>query len=388
MTLNHKKLDLYSFAMWLTFFLLYGYLFITSNGGIDDNKLPIGYDFYAFWSAGKVALEQGYPVAFDIKLLQQFQLSSLPVKDGYLNPWFYPPLLLYWLALFWAKLPYFYAYAVFVLMMFGFYYPTIKRFHGDFTLNTLMAFPAFLLSIVSGQNGAMSACFMILALLNLEKKPYLAGFFFALLAFKPQLCLLIPFALIASKQWKAILSGIITLLITCTIAFIAFGLDTWIAFFKTAFTARELVQGQGNVGFHKLASLYSAFRLWGMNEGLAYILHFTLALFVVIKTCQIWRGDNFLQKASTLILGTLLVTPHVLDYDYVMTALVFILFLKSKNLQVSKYEFAVLVVLWISPFVGRGLLEYTGIPLLFLSNIALFLCITPMKPLAFDKKMI
>src|SRR4029079_13100508 len=93
-----------------------------------------------------------------------------------------------------------------------------------------LAFPAVYINVTHGQNGFLTAGLMGLGLVSLRTHPGLACCLSALLAYKPQFCMLIPVALIAARQWRCIAAGGLTLAAMTAATLLAFGPQSWTAF--------------------------------------------------------------------------------------------------------------------------------------------------------------
>src|SRR5207248_6228677 len=64
---------------------------------IDPFGKPIGTDFIAFWSAGKLVLGGDPAAAYDYARISDIQLGALPWREGAavpIFPWHYPPMFL------------------------------------------------------------------------------------------------------------------------------------------------------------------------------------------------------------------------------------------------------------------------------------------------------
>ena len=68
------------------------------------------------------------------------------------------------------------------------------------------------------------------ALLTLTKRPIVSGILFGCLAYKPQFALVIPVALLAAGQWRAIAAAAGTVIALVAVTSLAFGWDIWLAF--------------------------------------------------------------------------------------------------------------------------------------------------------------
>jgi hypothetical protein len=77
----------------------------------------------------------------------------------------------------------------------------------------------------------------------------------------------------------------------------------------------------GAIGFAKMQSFFAAAMLVGLPLQVAYSLQLLVDIFVVgvlAKMC--WRQSFSLEIGSAMILGALLTTPFILDYDLLLLA--------------------------------------------------------------------
>jgi hypothetical protein len=92
----------------------------------------------------------------------------------------------------------------------------------------------------------------------------------------------------------------------------------------------------------------------------------------------LWRSPAaFELKAATLLIGCVLATPYVLDYDLVVLAPA-IAFLAAHGLRqgFARYELTLLVALWVLPLVARPIAQATAVsltPLVLLAALGLIL---------------
>ena len=101
------------------------------------------------------------------------------------------------------------------------------------------------------------------ALLQLDRRPIVAGILIGLLAYKPQFGLLIPLVLIAGGHWRAFAAAAATVAVLALAVTFAFGVDVWTAFLASTHFTRTVVLEQGDTGWHKIQSVFSLVRMWG-----------------------------------------------------------------------------------------------------------------------------
>jgi alpha-1,2-mannosyltransferase len=344
-----------------------------SDGLIDRNGKPLGTDFSSFYAAGSLVLDgraaDVYNMAAHYAREQQIFGTSTPYY-GFL----YPPIFLL-VATPLAAMPYLPALAVWQAGSFALYLsvigaivrriPVRDKFIGSIWLPVAAAFPAVFINLGHGQNGFLTAGLFGAALLTLPARPVMAGVLFGLLAYKPQLALVIPIALLAAGQWRTIAAAGVTVMALVGITSLLFGADLWLAFAASTETSRKLLLEQGEVGFEKLQSVFATVRMWGGGIPLAYAMQGAVSAAVACGTAWTWRSAcSYDLKAAILVVATLIASPHVLDYDLVLLALA-IAFTVSAGAAAGfrDYEISLLAAAWIVPLLSRAIAGVTGVPL-------------------------
>lgn len=351
-----------------------------SPGLIDPNGKPIGTDFSSFHAAGALALEGRATDAYDMALHYARQQQMFGADTPYYG-WLYPPVFLL-LAAALALMPYPVALALWqggTLLAFLAAVGAILRgvpqpATGRLWLLVALAFPAVFVNLGHGQNGLLTASLFGAALVALPARPAVAGVLFGLLAYKPQFGLVVPVALLAAGQWRAIAAAALTVIALAAIATLLFGSGVWPAFVASTGIARTVLLEQGDVGFEKLSSAFAAVRMWGGGAPLAYAAQAAVMLAAVGGTALIWRARlDHAQKAAMLSVAALLASPHVLDYDLTLLG-VTIAYMVATGLNrgFRDGEITLLAAAWITPLIARGVAGASGIPLGFLVQIALF----------------
>jgi alpha-1,2-mannosyltransferase len=346
-----------------------------SEGGVDRNGKPLGTDFSSFYAAGSMALEGHAAAAYDFALHHVREQQVFGAATPY-YAWLYPPIF-FLIAAPLAWLPYPAALAVWQFGSLALYLAVIGailrgvRTDPAVRHNWLLvaaAFPAVFINLGHGQNGFLSAALFGAALLALPARPLLAGILFAALAYKPQFGIAIPFALIAAGRWRTIGAACLTLAILIAITAFLFGIESWSAFLASAGVSRKILLEGGAVGFEKLQSAFAVVRLWGGGVTLAYAVQALISCAVIASIVWCWRSAcDEAHKAALLVAGTLLASPHILDYDLIVLA-VAIAFLAAHGLRdgFRPFEITLLGALWIVPLLARSMAGVLALPLGFL----------------------
>jgi alpha-1,2-mannosyltransferase len=228
-----------------------------------------------------------------------------------------------------------------------------------------LAYPAVFINLGHGHNGFLTAALMAGALTHLDRRPLIAGILIGLLAYKPQFGLLIPLVLAVSGRWRVFFAAAATVAALALAVTLAFGMDVWTAFFASTKFTRSVVLEQGGTGWYKIQSVFSWVRLWGGSVPLAYAVQGAATLAVAAALGWLWRTRAaFPLQAAALLIGTVLATPYVLDYDLMLLAPA-IAFLAADGATrgFGLYEKTMLAALWLMPLIARSLAQATLIPL-------------------------
>jgi hypothetical protein len=362
------------------------YLVATSDGLNDYQLRPLGTDFSNIYVAGKQVLE-GHPQAPFDHTLQHARAREIFGAQTPLYGWHYPPFF-HFVAAPLAAMPYLPALALwqgatlllYLLAIRSIIGPPASLWRGGGTpvpslwLLLALAFPAVFVNLGHGHNGFLTAALLGFALLQLERRPAVAGILFGLLAYKPQFGLMIPLVLLATGRWRALMAAAVTIAALTVAVTLAFGTGTWRAFFQSAGFTREVLE-QGGPGWHLIQSVFSAVRMWGGAIPLAYAAQGALTLGIAAALVWLWRSQaDFSIKAAALCIGALLATPYSLDYDMMALAPA-IAFLGVHGLRrgFARYEITLLAALWAVPLIARGIAQATLIPLGVAVMLAMFL---------------
>src|SRR6266851_645414 len=147
-----------------------------------------------------------------------------------------------------------------------------------------------------------------------------AGVLLGLLAYKPQLWLLVPVALVAARQWRA-LAWAIGAAGTMALASLAvFGIEPWRAWVGWfIYTPPEIYQTWLKWGRLHGESVYTNLVLVGASHGAATVGQ-TIAT-LLAGACVWWCYSRPLRddlRLAVLLAATVLAAPHVTNYDTVL----------------------------------------------------------------------
>jgi hypothetical protein len=288
----------------------------------DRNGLGIPTDFISFWAAGRLALD-GFPAqAFDWDILRRIEVAQLGQDFAGNYAWQYPPPFLF-VASVLALLPYSVAFLGWVLASLVPYLAVVRAIVGhSFGVLLALAIPIAFMNALVGQTGFLTAALIGGTLYLIPIRPVLAGICLGLLTYKPQYGLLFPIALIAAGHWRVFVSASVTAIAMFVVSWLAFGTESWLAFFHWLPRSSQAILTEGKATWWKLQSIYAMVRYFGGTEQLAWAFQFVLSASVAVVLALMWRSRvSYLLKAAALAAGTLLATPYLAIYDMMVLAI-------------------------------------------------------------------
>ncbi len=289
---------------------------------VDPQGRPIPNDFINLWAAGRAVLA-GAPAAPYFDALHR---AAQEAVAGYAFPgeyrWHYPPPFLFVASLL-AHFPYTVAFIGWVSVSFLPYLAVMRAIVGrSFGLLLAVGFPMVFNNTLVGQNGFLTAALIGGTLYLMPARPVLAGICLGLLSYKPQYGLLFPLVLIAASQWTVFVTAGIVAVAMAFASWLAFGTESWQAFFHWMPTFSQAFLTEGKATWWKLQSLFSLIRYFGGTEQLAWIFQWILTASVAAGLVLMWRSRvSYSLKAAALAAGTLLTTPYLFMYDMMVLAI-------------------------------------------------------------------
>jgi hypothetical protein len=273
-------------------------------------------DFILLWAAPAAARSSGASFVYDILGFHAAQVTLGMPADRSL-PFPYPPT---FLALLWP-LGFLSIEVAFIGFMTATFLAYIIASSSHWRLVPFTALnPGVVANFFAGQSGFLSAGLMLGAARLLTKHPLAAGVLFGLLTYKPQLGLMVPVALLAARQWKCIVSAMLTLglIIACTSCW--FGVETWVACWKSFSDYGGAMETSRFINSLR-STVWAMARDMGAGYGVAGACQLAVALLSAAAVWVSWRRfdpcDPY-PAVVALCAGTLLATPHAFWYDMTM----------------------------------------------------------------------
>ena len=337
-------------------------LVATSRGGIDRNGFLLGTDFLSFWTTGRMLHDHAN--VYDVAAHTAAQRAFYAADNAY-TAFFYPPT---FLPFCWplGLLGYFPALALWLTATGTAYLFAVRQWLRRAGLAQPLfvmfaAFPPVLITITHGQTSFLVAALLGLGALLVPGRPWLAGLLFGLATIKPQFGLLVPAALLLTREWRAIGGAVLGAGLLGVVSTLAFGSQVWADWFHIGAAAQGAMD-QGAVGYAKMQSLLAAAMLLGAPGGMAYALQGALTLAVIGAVGWASWGRRFdLPLAALMLAGAPLATPFVLDYDMALLAFPLI-WLAGQGF--GSWEKLIFAATFIAGAFARPLALYAGIPIM------------------------
>ena len=373
---NRRRIVAYSVISFAIICVSITWLVVQANGNLSPDGKPLGTDFAQVYVAGLTSHSGDPAQIWDPRTHFDAQDVFFGEDLTAYFAWHYPPFFLF-LASALAFLPYLWALAVWQAASFAGYLLTLRKITGQLKgwWIPAVAFPAIYVNLTHGHNGFLSAMLIGLGLYFVDKRPWLAGVMIGLMAYKPQFGLLIPAALLVGQYYRTFAGAGLTVAALSILSTLAYGPEIWPAFTQSLTSTREVFLEQGDTGWFKIQSCFSAVMNLTGNLTLAYILHGLIAFGVLATVVLAFRSKTAApeDRAALLIIGSLLTTPYLFDYDLIILAPA-LAFLVTRGLREGfrPYEVLIISIAWFAPLLTRPLMMYTDIPLGFLSTAALF----------------
>lgn len=275
-----------------------------------------GGDFINLWSAGRLVLEHRVNEIYQPAALQVYQEALAGTGIG-MRLWVYAPYSLF-LAVPFALLDFYLSFIVWTLMGLGVLWYGARRFgFGPLEAFVIVASPATQLCIDNGQTGNLAAGLLLLALAPKNRTFWIAPLAATILTIKPQLGLLLPLFWAMERRWRdiAVTSVLVVALVGCAV--LVFGRPVWDAYLGQTLPALSKLEKYGVGPFTTMIpSVFMSLRLVTGNPDVAIIVHAVCAALIgVVVIWRMARTTDPLRRAGLVLIGTVLITPYIHNYD-------------------------------------------------------------------------
>jgi hypothetical protein len=286
----------------------------------DVRNHTLGGDFGHFYAVSRLLRQGRIDAILSPPVFTAVAEHHLGKSVGGLYLWPHPPtaLLLFYPL---GSVPFVTAYAIAMVLGLAVYVSAVLAIvPGRASAAAALAFPGVAITLNTGQTSFLTAGLMGWCLLALPRRPVLAGVLAGLLTFKPHLAVLLPIAFVAGRHWRALAAAAVTAVALATTSLFAFGLEPWVGFIRVAPSIRKVLEVHSTHQGYQ--SVLSAIRLAGGDLVFAYAAQLSVAALVAGVVAWTWRGGVRRHVAAPMpVLATLLATPYLWDYDYMLMAI-------------------------------------------------------------------
>jgi alpha-1,2-mannosyltransferase len=288
-----------------------------------------GTDFFHFYTLGSLALRHDGADLYDMKAQAALAAERVPEAAGIQYLPLYPPQVSIFFAPL-AHLSYSWALTLWWLLSAAIYAiccysiwtacPNL-RLQGGTVAILAVAYPAFFHLIAWGQTSALAlACFTLMFFLLRDGRNFLAGVVLGCLIFKPQLGIVAAAVLLSVGAWRALIAAAFSAALELAAGVLYYGWEPLRHWFDVLWNVRA----QLSVFEPRLYETHALRTFWSMLlpwPGLAWAAYVISGLGVLGLTVAIWhRRESFALRYSSLLLTTVLVSPHLTVYDLVILA--------------------------------------------------------------------
>lgn len=337
-------------------------------------RLGAGYDFSAFWSASHLLLAGQGENIYRLDAIYEVAKANNPDIPG-VYPWFYPPSFLP-IVLPLSLLPFIPSLIVWNLIGIAFLAIVCWRLLPTETaVWGVLSTPLLLWTVWIGQSSLLWAAFFGLFALLFDRRPFLAGVCLGMLSYKPQFGVLIPFALIAGRNWDVFIGAVVSTVVLAVVGTGLCGFDCWLQFRGSLGFTTDLLEDSRF--WHWMPSVYASLRLLGAGPAVAIAGHACVAVMCGLFVLSIWwRGAPSRIRIAALAAAALLITPRLFDYDLMLLAIPVVLLVSDAlKTQWLRGEREVMFAAWLFPLLATILAIFTKLQLGWLVPLALLLIV-------------
>jgi hypothetical protein len=351
--IHGRRLRVYAIILALCLWSVYGWN-VATPGLSDRNGNLKGTDFSHLYTLGSVALAHRAADLYDADAQAALTARRIPAAAGIRYVPMYPPQVSIFFAPL-AALPYGTAlviWLVFSALVYGLCCYALWRAcphlrNKRWTVLLLaIAFPGFFHVIVWGQTSAIAlACFTAAFFFlrgNLRgdmqndlqsglqnERQFLAGLALGCLIFKPQLAIAaaVVFAFVCTRAWRVIAGGILSAAAQLAVPAIYYGPESLRAWMRTMSSVVYNVP----LLEPRPYQTHNLLMFWSMlipGRRLPFALYIVSALVILGWTAAVWTqrpAAPLALRYSALLVASVLVAPHLIVYDLVILAPVFLL---------------------------------------------------------------
>jgi alpha-1,2-mannosyltransferase len=313
-------------------------------------------DWMVFYTAARAYIDGNLPLIFDgealTAALNQRFLTWLASPLN-LHPWVYPPTFLLLFVPFGMLAPatslaVFLVTGFIVLLAAAFFY--VGRGQPRWIVGfSLVLCPAVPFNVMTGQNAFFTSAILVGGFGLIGRWPVLAGALLGVLTFKPQMWLMVPVALVAARQWRALGGAAAIAMVLALLSLVVFGPEIWRAWLSLVTGMDEAFRAWVTNGRLNGMSVFACATWLGAPPAVANLAQgFAVALAAAFVYQAFRRPAPGALQLAVLLAATMLAAPHVSTSDAVMLALAASLFVVASD-RLGPAQLMLAAAVWISP---------------------------------------
>jgi hypothetical protein len=337
----------------------------TRVGLTDGIAHPLGEDFINFWAGAFLAAMGRADEVYDFAAFHSFQLAVAggPIQVYHYS---YPPVLLMICRPF-ALFSYVPAWILWSLSGWtAFAFAIHSHWRSPWAFLYALAVPATFINVLDGQNGLWTAAALGVGLALRQRRPVISGALFGLvLACKPQMGMLIPIALTAESNWRALSAALGSALLLVVATLPLYGWPLWSAYGERVAILRQVILENGET-WPYMPSAFIMARHLQLSIEVSYAVQTAVALIAVIIVVVVWRRQTPEPlKKAVFVLCLLQTSPYLQNYDLAVCALVPCWLLEESQSPTSQRSFVCMAsaLLLLAPELVPQLAWLTGVGL-------------------------
>ena len=324
--LNPQRIKVYSWAffimgicqiLWLVFVRL-------------KNDPENGSDFGIFWAVAQLLHEGQAIKAYDATAVHQVTQQFMPALKKGTFGWFYPPqyfIFLYPLGWF----GYLWSYLIFEGLSLWLAILGLRRLLPDARwVLLILGFGGVAINLGYGQNAFQTLALLTWIIVLQEKAPIRAGILTGIMCYKPQLMLMIPVMFLQNSNWRAIVSGLVTLFCLVGLSMLLWDANLWLVWLKSMSMATQALAKGGQHYWAMVYSLFAFVHRFGLSTELSMLVQIVQGLILFVITVKMTNNsqDRDLNNALWILTG-LMMTPYLIEYEAAILLLPLVLYVKS-----------------------------------------------------------
>jgi alpha-1,2-mannosyltransferase len=316
-------------------------------------------DWMVFYTAARAYFDGNLPLIFDgdalTAALNERFVAWLATPLN-LHPWVYPPTFLLLFVPFGMLAP---AVSLAVFLVTGFILLLAVAFlyvgRGQprlIILFSLVLCPAVPFNVMTGQNAFFTSALLVGGFGLIGRSPVVAGAILGVLTFKPQMWLMVPVALVAARQWRALGGAAASALVLALLSLIVFGPEIWRAWLSLVTGMDEAFRAWVTNGRLNGMSVFASATWLGAPPAVANLAQgAAIAIAAAIVYLAFRRPALGALQLAVLLAATMLAAPHVSTSDAVLLGLAASLFVVAAG-RLGPAQLMLAAAVWISPLVN------------------------------------